>query len=127
MPVEGFVFRSRPVLPDRWALATRALVSCCYDSTGRMSMPGRKDVAPFVADLPVARDFHHDLLDAEIVDALAEERQDLVVAGGKFGDALIDLAEELSGEGPAIRPGDHCGPSSMLLDDDRQPDAPDRN
>jgi len=65
-------------------------------------MTGSEDVAAAVADLLVAGKLQDDLVDAEVVRALAQEGQDLVVAAGQGSDALVHVAKELPGECPAI-------------------------
>ena len=51
-------------------------------------MAGGEDVAPAVPNLLVARELHDDLVDAEVVRALAEEGEDLVSTSAECRDAF---------------------------------------
>ena len=61
-----------------------------------------QDVAAAVSNLLVACDLQDNLVDAELVRALAQEGQNLVAAAAEGGNALIYVAKKLPGECPAI-------------------------
>src|SRR4029079_13438440 len=71
------------------------------------AVPGGQDVATCFTDLLVARELQDDLVDAEVIRALAQEGQDFFLAAGQGRNALVHVAKKLSGECPAIRLGVH--------------------